>query len=148
MKTKILLILLISAIILACGDNPTTPETNSDGGGNTVVAPKSGTWAASTDFGGLEFVVSSDSKSITEIKYTFSGWKGKNGSIKVSNSSGWEISDHKFEIKNDLDPDPLRAESWTIKGTFVPNGNEASGTWEAVVSGATSSGNWNGTPKS
>ncbi len=148
MKTKTLLIVLITAFVLACGDNPTTPESTSGGGGNTVAAPKSGTWTATTDFGGLEFVVSSDSKSITEIKYTFSGWKGKSGSIKISNSSGWGISDRKFEIKNDLDPDPLRTESWTVKGTFANNGNEASGTWEAVISGSTSSGNWNGTPKS
>ncbi len=48
MKISFLLIVLISALILACGDNPTTPE-----------------------------------------------------------------------IKNDLDPDPLRTESWTIKGTFA-----------------------------
>jgi hypothetical protein len=147
MRAKILMMAVVAAWILACGDNPTTPA-GGGGGGDTEVAPKSGTWAATTDFGGLEFVVSSDSKTITEIKYTFSGWKGKSGSIKIGNSSGWQISSRQFEIKNDLDPDPLRTETWTIKGTFHTNGKQATGTWNATISGATFSGNWQGAPKS
>jgi hypothetical protein len=146
MKARFLLIWLVPVLLLSCSSNPTTPEGNG-GSGTTEAAPKSGTWTAATDFGKLEFVVSSDGRSITEIKYTFSGWKGKSGSIKISNNTSWSIASRKFEIKNDLDPDPLRTENWTVTGTFAASGIEANGTWKAVIGGTTSSGSWKGSPQ-
>jgi hypothetical protein len=112
---------------------------------------KPGEWTAKTGFGRFDFIVDSRGDYITKVTLRFSNWRGRSGSIGVSRSPGWAISNRKFDIDIDLltDPfDPLKREDWTFKGTFSENGKKASGTWKAVISGSTYSGTWEGSPKS
>ena len=111
--------------------------------------PTSKEWTADTDFGGLDFTVSPTGNSIIKITLKFSNWKGRSGSIGVTNPSGWTISNRSFDIDIDLsDPlDPSDKEEWTIKGTFSISGDRASGTWRAVIGSSTYSGSWDGFPK-
>jgi len=110
---------------------------------------ESGEWTAKTDFGGFDFVVNPDCDAITKITLKFSNWKGRSGSIGVSRPSGWAITNRNFKIEIDLsDPlDPLDREKWTFKGTFSISGDQASGTWKAVINSATYSGSWKAIPK-
>lgn len=137
-------ILILMFLLVFCKSSPTSPDSQP---GDTVKNPKSGDWSAVTDFGGLEFTVSADSKYISKVKYTFSNWNGRSGSISLSSNPGWAITERKFEIKNDLDPDAFKKEEWIIKGTFANSGETASGTWSVVLNGTNHSGTWNGKPK-
>ena len=112
---------------------------------------KPGEWTAKTGFGSFDFIVNSEGDYITKVTLRFSNWRGRSGSIGVSRSPGWAITNRKFEIDIDLlmDPfDPFKREDWTFKGKFSENGKKASGTWKAVISGSTYSGSWQGSPKS
>ena len=88
--------------------------------------------------------MNSQSTYITKIKYILSNWQGRSGSITVTKDPGWPITNRNFEIARDLDPS-LRV---TINGTFSESGQQASGTWNAVLSGTTYSGSWQASPKS
>jgi len=142
LKLGSLLILLF--LLLFCKSSPTSPDANQE---ESIKNPKSGYWTSVTDFGGLEYTVSTDSKYITNIKYTFSNWNGRSGSISLSSNPGWAITERKFEIKNDLDPDVFKKEEWLINGTFANNGEVASGSWSVVINGTNHSGTWSAKPK-
>jgi hypothetical protein len=107
-------------------------------------------WKASTDFGDLKFTVNSDGTAVTEVSYVFSSWtcgsSTKSGTIKITNASGWPITDRQFTIENDLNPDPLLSEMMTISGTFDQSGTHASGTWQADLDDAVCSGTWQASP--
>jgi len=107
-------------------------------------------WNASTDFGDLKFTVNPDGTAVTEVSYVFSSWTcgsaTRSGTIKVTNASGWPITDRQFTIENDLNPDPSISEMMTISGTFDQSGNKASGTWEADLDDAVCSGTWQASP--
>ncbi len=136
---------------ISCGEAMNSPQSVSV----SLELTKSKTsipeeWTADTDFGGFDFIVNPNGDAITKITLKFSNWKGRSGSISVSDPSGWAISNRKFEIKIDLsDPlDPQDKEIWTFNGTFSVSGDQASGTWKAVINGSTYSGSWKAFPKS
>lgn len=110
-----------------------------------------GEWTATTDFGWIDFWVNFEGTYVTKIKFNFTGWMGRSGSITVSRTPGWEISDRQFEISRDLNPDPFIIEMWTVKGTFSYCSDQASdqatGTWDVVIYGTPYSGTWTGSPK-
>lgn len=140
-------------IEICCSDAMNSPQTISVSlkltGSPNPPNPMSREWTADTNFGGLDFTVSPTGNSITKITLRFLNWKGRSGSIGVTNPSGWTIFNKSFDIDIDLsDPlDPSDKEEWTIKGTFSAGGDRASGTWRAVIGGSTYSGSWNGFPK-
>jgi len=138
------IILLGMMVIIAnggCGGGGTSSDTHT---------PTTGLWKASTDFGDLKFTVNSDGTAVTEVSYVFSSWtcgsSTKSGTIKITNASGWPITDRQFTIENDLNPDPSISEMMTITGTFDQSGNKASGTWEADLYDAVCSGTWQASP--
>lgn len=103
---------------------PITPETPAATTTTTttttlpaVVQP--GEWTANTDFGVLDFTVSSDSNYITEVKFTWSNWRCggvvKSGSVSISKSPGCPISNRSFEFEDTF---YSGNEQWTIIGTF------------------------------
>jgi len=109
----------------------------------------SGTWEATAEFGGFDFVVNSESELITEIKYIFSDWSigttTLSGSVIVSSNPGLDISDRHFQTTYNFFGDP--DDHLTIEGTFNAKGNKASGTWSAEYNGVTDSGVWQAVPK-
>jgi len=138
------IILLGMMVIIAnggCGGGGSSSDTQT---------PTTGLWNASTDFGDLKFTVNADGTAVTEVSYVFSSWTcgsaTRSGTIKVTNASGWPITDRQFTIENDLNPDPLLSEMMTITGTFDRSGNKASGTWEADLDDAVCSGTWQASP--
>lgn len=110
--------------------------------------PQSGDWTATTGFGSLDFQVNQESTAITSIKYNFSSWTcgivTLSGSVGISSPSGWAISDRQFTIKNTLDM--VGNQTMTISGSFGDSGDQASGTWKAVMYGSTCSGTWEASP--
>lgn len=137
-------------IRISCNEAMNSPQTVSVSLKLTgSPSPQTKEWTADTSFGGIDFVVNSSGDAITKITLKFSSWKGRSGSIGVSRPSGWAITNRSFEIELDLsDPlDPLDREKWTIKGTFSVSGDQASGTWRAVIGSSTYSGSWKGYPK-
>lgn len=116
----------------------------------TAAPVKAGEWTATSDFGSFDFIVSSGSNYITKITYKFASWSCGgvtiSGTIIISKSPGWPISNRSFEIENYLDPN--RKMQLTIKGTFSDSGVQASGSWEAKIYGSTCSGSWQGSSKS
>lgn len=109
-----------------------------------------GWWNANADFGSFDFRVDSSSTYITEINYTFSDWHCggtiSSGSIIVSRDPAWAITGRQFEIETDIGS-PSIEKSITISGTFAETGDQASGTWEAVVNSTTCSGSWQASPE-
>jgi len=130
MKQKLFFIILVlSAFFLSC---------------DSLKLIKSGRWTANADFGAFEFVVDSAGTSITEITFNWSNWHGISGSITVSQTPGWSITDREFEIECDLGYGISGQDLYTITGTFSDNGKEAEGSWTEAVSGTTYSGSWEG----
>jgi hypothetical protein len=111
-----------------------------------VYPPKPGDWTASTAFGTLDFTVNSASTYITKFTITYNNWKGRSGSVIVSQDPGWAISGRTFKIEDTLSG--YIPEQWTIDGTFESSGDKASGTWKVVIGGQTESGSWQASPKS
>ena len=115
-----------------------------NGYGVTHAQPKSGDWTVTTDFGQLVLTVNSDGTYITKIGYTFSSWTigsvTRSGTVTISTSPGWSITDNKFTINNNLDP--WGDQKMTINGEFNQTGDGASGTWSANFYGTTASGTW------
>lgn len=103
-----------------------------------------GDWIAPTGFGEFVLTVNSAGTHITKIKYTFSNYTigsvTKNGSVSIGTTPGWLISGNQFNITNTLDPGGN--EKMTVQGTFTGNGNQASGTWSALIYGTSDAGNW------
>ncbi|MEJ2637197.1 MAG: hypothetical protein P8184_18170 [Calditrichia bacterium] len=142
----ILIMLGGSLIFLSCSKD--SDNDNITGGITGPQKISSGEWNANTDFGGFDLIINSESTYITKITITFDNWSigsgTHNGSIIISRTPGWQISNRQFSISTDLNPIPPGHKIMTFNGTFHDNGNEASGTWEADFDGAADSGNWEG----
>jgi hypothetical protein len=105
--------------------------------------PRSGDWKVSTGFGEMVFTVDSAGTRINKITFTFSNWKCGSvthvgGSITIIKGGGVPISNRQFTLQASLSSN----EQMTINGTFNETGDQASGTWSAVIYGTTCSGNW------
>lgn len=135
-------VLVLLFTLIAC-NNDDAPKADS--------LITSGTWNATSGFGSFDFTVNSERTNITEIVYNFSNWTcggvTQSGSISVSSNPGWPITDRVFEIEVDINPDPFDKTPITISGTFAASGDQASGTWEAVVNLTTCSGSWQASPE-
>jgi len=94
------------------------------------IAPiRSGAWRGSTTGMSLDFTVNAGSDGITELKYTFSGLTCggvtlASGSVTVSRSTPWPISDRQFLVAPSANP------KIDIAGTFGDDGVSVSGTWQ------------------
>ena len=103
--------------------------------------PRSGDWRVPTDFGEFVFTVNGDGTQITKLATTYEDWMCggviKNGTIITQTDPPWSISDDQFTIGYSYPNDIM-----TINGTFNQAGDEASGTWSAVMYGTTCPGNW------
>lgn len=130
-------------LLLACphDDNP----VNGDDDGDHTIKP--GEWTATADFGTMDFVVGSEGETITEISYNFDAWScggaTRSGTITTQRPSGWRISNRNIQISIDFSSVHLEM---TIEGSFAANGDQASGTFEAVSYGTTCSGDWIASP--
>jgi hypothetical protein len=105
--------------------------------------PRSGDWKAPADFGEMVFTVDSAGTRINKITFTFSNWKcgsvtHVSGSITIIKGGGLPISNRQFTLQASLSSN----EQMTVNGTFNETGDQASGTWTAVIYGTTCSGNW------
>ncbi len=105
-----------------------------------VVAPiVPGAWHGSTTGMSLDFVVNPSADGITQIIYSFSGLKCggttlTSGSITVTPSGPWPISNRQFLITRSSDP------KINVTGTFGSDGATVTGTWNW----STCSGTWTG----
>ena len=125
---RIVALLFVSLLQAACGDTSTGPQ-----------AIASGVWNATTTGMSLQFTVNSSADGITQIVYTFSGLHCggttlSSGSISISQTPPWPISNRHFQIVQDSAP------TITVAGTFGDNGTTVSGTWTWL----TCSGTWTG----
>jgi hypothetical protein len=115
-----------------------------NGYGATYSQPRSGDWTVPTEFGQFVFTVNLDGTHITKLVITYSGWTcgsvTKSGTISTQKDPPWPVSDNQFTIGYSYPNDEM-----TINGTFNQAGDEASGTWIAVMSGTNCSGDWEAT---
>ena len=113
-----------------------------NGYGVAYSQPISGEWKVATEFGEFVFTVNIDGTSITKLVTTYSDWTcgsvTKSGTITIW--ANWSISFNQFTIGYSYPNDEM-----TIDGTFNQAGDEASGTWTAVMYGTTCSGDWEAT---
>jgi hypothetical protein len=141
---------LISSLLSACG------AANH--------SPAAGEWKADTEFGGVDFTVSPDSKQITDATFNFSNFQcgpgSQSGSIQVTYNDGLKIDDGQIKIEfqntasSPVPPDPFNpmppsmdTQIITLTGKFNPDGKSAAGDWTATFDGATcSQGKWNAVP--
>jgi uncharacterized protein YjdB len=106
----------------------------------SVVAPiVPGEWHGATTGMALDFPVSTNADYVTQMKYTFSGLKCGgaelvSGSVTVSTTPGWAITNRQFVIASSSDNYP------SIASTFGDNGTTVTGTW----TWRTCSGTWTG----
>jgi hypothetical protein len=138
----IFIVLILS--LSGCKNNPTTPTTTTTSTTTTPIPPKPGDWTTTTAFGSFDFTVDAASTSITQIKLNFSNWHGISGSVIVSQSPPWSITNRSFKSEFSI----AGNQQWTIEGTFEQSGDKASGTWKVIISGQTESGTWQALPKS
>lgn len=106
---------------------------------STISPIEPGEWHGSTTGMALDFTVSPDAQYVTQLKYTFSGLKCGgaelvSGSVIVSRTPGYEITNRQFVIAPTGDQVP------DITGSFGDNGTTVSGTWTWL----TCSGTWTG----
>ncbi|MGB2697737.1 MAG: hypothetical protein WBD28_07750, partial [Candidatus Zixiibacteriota bacterium] len=103
--------------------------------------PRSGDWKVPTEFGEFVFTVNVDGTQITKLVTTYADWQcggvTKSGTVTTQTEPPWPISDDQFTIGYSYPNDEM-----TINGTFNEAGDEASGTWSAVIYGTTCSGDW------
>jgi hypothetical protein len=122
---------------------PWLPLLLDDDGAVIVPGIVPGTWAASTEFGTLEFIVDASSTGITKVSYHFSNFSCDgipfSGTLGVSTPTPWPITDRQFTIETFLTPG---VSQMTISGTFDGTGKKASGTWEVSVPEDTCAGTW------
>ena len=137
---SLLFLLCIIVFFIACGGG---------GGGNGDPPPppiEAGTWRGSSDFGEIEFVVSSDREGIERIKITFidfsCGNRTINGTMEKT-SNAMKIVDDQFSEEIGMGA----FDKITIQGMFDSE-NTASGSFEADLEGNTSTctGEWSATP--
>jgi hypothetical protein len=106
--------------------------------------PRSGDWTVPTEFGEFVFTVNVDGTQITKLITSYTDWQCgsviKNGDITIQKDPPWSISDNQFTIGYSYPNDEM-----TITGTFNQEGDEASGTWSAVMHGTNCSGEWEAT---
>jgi hypothetical protein len=118
------------------------------GYGVTYSQPRSGDWKVPTEFGEFVFTVNIDGTNIPKIVTTFTNWTcggvPKGGTLTTYQDPPWPITDDQFTIEISISPPPGN-DVLTINGTFNQAGDEASGTWSAVVSGTTCPGSWEAT---
>jgi hypothetical protein len=116
-----------------------------NGYGVTYSQPRSGDWKVPTEFGEFVFTVNVDGTQITKLVTTFTDWQCgvviKSGTIISQTDPPWPISDDQFTIEISISPPP-GDDIMTYNGTFTQTGDEASGTWSAVVSDSVCSGDW------
>ena len=98
-----------------------------------------GVWHGSTTGMSFDFTVNSGADGITQIVYTFSGLTCggttlASGSVQVSRTPPWPISNREFTITGTSDP------KIDLAGTFGDDGATVSGTWHWL----TCSGTWTG----
>ncbi len=109
-----------------------------------------GNWKATCGFGTFNFVVNSSQTYISEFSLNFDSWSmgnsTYNGTMTMSSTPGWQISNRQFSFSKNLNPFPPGSQMMTITGTFNAAGTGASGTWNANYDGVTDSGNWTAIP--
>jgi hypothetical protein len=126
-------VLILAALLLAgCG-------------GATAKSPAPGEWVATTNFGKLVFTVDATGSKITKMSYQFSNWTcgptTNSGTIEAS--SEWPITDGKFSIDENLDPDGNQTMNFV--GTYSAADQKFSGTWDEISYGSKCSGTWEAT---
>jgi len=111
---------------------------------NVFAQPRAGDWKATTRFGQFVFTVAQNRTEITKLATTFSNYAfggiTQNGTVISMPSPGWQIANNQFTINNNISP--TGSVRITINGTFVPAGDQASGTWSMLVNGQTDSDAW------
>ena len=136
-----LILILIVGFFFACGGG--------GGGGSGDPPPppiEAGIWRGPSDFGEIEFVVSSDGEGIERIKIAFidfsCGGRTINGTMEKT-SNAIKIVDDKFSEEIGMGA----FDKITIQGTFDSE-KTVSGNFEAVFEGNTSTctGEWSATP--
>ncbi len=134
-----LILILIVSVFFACGG----------GGGDSDPSPppiEAGTWRGPSDFGEIEFVVSSDGEGIERIKISFidfsCGDRTINGTMEKT-SNAMKIVDDQFSEEIGMGA----FDKITIQGTFDSE-NTVSGDFEADLEGNISKciGEWSATP--
>jgi hypothetical protein len=113
------------------------------------LAPVPGEWVGSPGDLTIDFVVASNGDGLEEIKIKFNdfscGGITSNGSITISSSHPYPITNSSFEEDFVLDPVD-RQQTITIEGSFDSSGEFASGTYEAVFYSETCTGTWDASP--
>ena len=109
-----------------------------------------GKWIATApNFGTIDFIVDAQAAYITEVKYNFSSWACggvvHNGSITISSTPGWAITNNKFTINTSIDP--FSNDNIKVIGTFGSDGNTSTGTWEGSINNSNCTGNWTAVPE-
>jgi hypothetical protein len=107
-----------------------------------AIAPESGNWRASPEFGDMVFAVGSQRATITDISFVFLSWPcggvTRDGGAETSNPDGWPISRGRFTIETSYSGTGL---TMTVAGRFDSD-EAASGTWTADSYGTICSGEW------
>ena len=113
------------------------------GGGDSPACPTPGEWSGSADFGELSFTVNDTSTGINVITFNWidftCGNVTRNGSITVSVSTPWPITDSQFTIEYIDSFDDFEI---ILSGTFDETCTNVSGTWVADSLGTICSGTW------
>lgn len=113
--------------------------------GGTNGTPVEGLWTGTSDFGEIEFEVSSDGNYIEKLKIIFVDFScgivaSTSGSITFSKSPGWSISDGEFSMHVTLSQTQNR--EMDITGFFGNGGTDATGTYTADYDGTICQGAW------
>lgn len=105
-------------------------------------SPRDGNWVANASFGKCVFTVTASGTKISKLSYQFSNFKcgpaSVSGTVEISSSPEWEITDGSFSITSNFGID----QKMTFSGTYDADNQKFSGTWSAVYYGTNCSGTW------
>ena len=142
------IIVLLLFTLIACADGG---SGNGDDGSNDIVIEtiRSGQWSGNSEFGEVEFEVTSDSTGIESLKVIFSdytcGTITHGGSITLTFNPADDINNRNIDI--DITLGGFQSNDYiAIEGTFESSGDYISGNFELDNGVAVCSGSWAAQP--
>ncbi len=147
-KTYFSCLSVIVILLISFSSCKKDDDNNDDPPASTEIVV--GKWKATCGFGTFEFTVNPARTYITEFSLKFDSWtmgySTFNGTMNLSSTPGWQITNRQFSFSKNLNPIPPGSQMMNISGTFNSLGTGASGNWDANYDGITDSGSWTAVP--
>jgi arabinogalactan oligomer/maltooligosaccharide transport system substrate-binding protein len=119
-----------------------TPTVTKDA--QKYVRPSAGDWVAATDFGKFIMTVDSTGTRITKVDFQFFEWTWCGTSAantsEVVGATDWPITGNEFTVYSTFDQNSQN--TITLHGTYNPDNQRFSGTWEEASQGIICSSVW------